>query len=145
MSKSTIGYERARNLMRQLNWKMQVSTLGGNVEKIVLLHPEQDHEYTVRLDSGKKLMRECVMQHRIDSTTAILEYNRMEVDVETLQWFAITKWSPEDAMAAAKEQGVTLTKEQAIAWWSRNENRFQNMMVEHGNEVLSNMDFVDES
>ena len=48
-----IGYEKARNLMRQLDWKMQVSTLGDSVEKIVLLHPAQDYEYTVRLETAE--------------------------------------------------------------------------------------------
>lgn len=136
-----IGYEKARNLMRQLNWKMQVSTLGDSVEKIVLFHPAQDYEYTVRLDSGRKLLRECVMQHRIDSMTAILEYNRMEAEVEKPQWFGVTRWCVEDVMAAAEERGVTMTEEQAAAWWERNERRFQELMVEHGNEILSDMDF----
>ena len=70
-----IGYGRARNLMRQLGWNMRVTTICDSVDKIVLFHPLQDREYTVRLDSGRKLMRECVMQHRIDSMTAILEYD----------------------------------------------------------------------
>ena len=136
-----IGYEKARNLMRQLDWKMQVTTICDSVEKIVLFHPLQDREYTVRLDSGRKLMRECVMQHRIDSMTAILEYNRTEAEVENPQWFAVTRWAPEDVIAAAEEQGVTLTEEQAVAWWEKNGRRFQDLMVEHGNEILSNMDF----
>ena len=110
-----IGYEKARNLMRQLDWKMQVTTICDSVEKIVLFHPAQDHEYMVRLDSGRKLMRECVMQHRIDSMTAVLEYNRTEAEVENPQWFAVTRWAPEDVIAAAEEQGVTLTEEQAVA------------------------------
>ena len=136
-----IGYEKARNLMRQLDWKMQVTTICDSVEKIVLFHPAQDHEYMVRLDSGRKLMRECVMQHRIDSMTAVLEYNRTEAEVENPQWFAVTRWAPEDVIAAAEEQVVTLTEEQAVAWWEKNERRFQDLMVEHGNEILSNMDF----
>lgn len=136
-----IGYEKARNLMRQLDWKMQVSTLGDSVEKIVLFHPAQDYEYTVRLDSGRKLLRECVMQHRIDSMTAILEYNRMEAEVEKPQWFAVTRWCAGDVVAAAEERGVTMTEAQAVEWWKRNERRFQDLMVEHGNEILSDMDF----
>ena len=47
----------------------------------------------------------------------------------------------EDVIAAAEEQGVTLTEEQAVAWWEKNGRRFQDLMVEHGNEILSNMDF----
>ena len=56
-------------------------------------------------------------------------------------WFAVIRWSPEDVRAVAEEQGVTLTEEQAIVWWRRNESRFQNLLVEAGNEILSNMDF----
>ena len=52
-----------------------------------------------------------------------------------------SRWSPEDARAAAEEQGVTLTEEQAVVWWRRNESRFQSLLVEAGNEILSNMDF----
>lgn len=137
----SIGYEKARNLMRQLDWKMRVSTSGDRVEKIVLFHPCQPNEYRVYMAGGRKLMRECVLSHRLDSKTAVLEYNRVEAEVEKPQWFAVTRWSPEDAIAAAAEQGVTLTEEQAVAWWKRNERRFQDLMVEHGNEILSNMDF----
>ena len=139
-----IGYERARNLMRQLDWKMRVSTLGDSVEKIVLFHPCQRKEYTVRMDSGRKLMRECVLSQRLDSMTAVLEYNRAEAEVEKPQWFAITRWSAEDVLAAAEEQGVTLTEAQAIEWWKRNERRFEEMMIEHGNEILSDIDFEED-
>ena len=136
-----IGYGRARNLMRQLGWNMRVTTICDSVDKIVLFHPLQDREYTVRLDSGRKLMRECVMQHRIDSMTAILEYNRTEAEVEKPQWYAITRWAPEDVIAAAEEQDVTLTEEQAAAWLRRNERKFQDLLVAAGNDFLSNMDF----
>ena len=81
------------------------------------------------------------MRYRLDSMTAVLEYNRAEAEVEKPQWFATTRWSPGDVMVAAEEQGVTLTEEQAVAWWEKNERRFQDLMVEHGNEILSNMDF----
>lgn len=56
-------------------------------------------------------------------------------------WFATTRWSPEDVRAIAEEQGVTLTEEQAVEWWRRNERRFQNLLVEHGNAILAEMDF----
>lgn len=136
-----IGYEQARNLMRQLDWKMRVSTAGNNVDKIVLFHTSQRREHTVRLESGRKLMRECVLSMRLDSHTAILEYNRVEAELERPQWFGVTRWCVEDVMAAAEERGVTMTEEQAAAWWERNERRFQDLMVEHGNDILSNMDF----
>lgn len=56
-------------------------------------------------------------------------------------WYATTRWSPEDVRAAAEEQGVTLTEEQAVEWWRRNESRFQNLLVEYGNAILAEMDF----
>lgn len=136
-----IGYEKARNLMRQLDWKMRVKTICNSVEGIVLFHPRQEKEYTVRMDSGRKLMRECVLSQRLDSMTAVLEYNRAEAEVETPQWFAITRWCAGDVVAAAEERGMTMTEEQAVEWWKRNERRFQDLMVEHGNEILSDMDF----
>ena len=77
-----IGYEKARNMMRQLDWKMRVTTICDSVDKIVLFHPTQYREYTVRLDSGRRLMRECVVRYRLDSMTAVLEYNRAEAEVE---------------------------------------------------------------
>lgn len=137
----TIGYEKARNLMRQLDWKMRVSTAGNNVDKIVLFHTSQRKEHTVILDSGRKLMRECILSMRLDSHTAILEYNRVEAELEKPQWFAVTRWCAEDVMAAAEEQGIPMTNAQAVEWWKRNERRFQDLMVEHGNEILSDMDF----
>lgn len=56
-------------------------------------------------------------------------------------WYATTRWSLEDVRAAAEEQGVTLTEEQAVEWWRRNESRFQNLLVEYGNAILAEMDF----
>lgn len=136
-----IGYEKARNLMRQLDWKMRVTTICNSVEGIVLFHPLQEKEYTVRMDSGRKLMRECALSQRLDSMTAVLEYNRAEIEVETPRWFAVTRWCAEDVLAAAEEQGIPMTEAQAVEWWKRNERRFQDLMVEHGNEILSDMDF----
>ena len=57
------------------------------------------------------------------------------------QWFATTRWVAADAVAAAEEQGITMTEEQAVEWWRRNESRFQNLLVEHGNAILAEMDF----
>jgi hypothetical protein len=136
-----IGYEKARNLMRQLDWKMRVSTVGDNVDKIVLFHTSQRREHTVILDSGRKLMRECVLSMRFDSHTAILEYNRVEAELESPRWFAVTRWCAEDVMAVAEERGITITEEQATAWWERNESRFVDLITGRGNEILFNMDF----
>ncbi len=57
------------------------------------------------------------------------------------RWFAVTRWAIEDVVAAAEEQGITLTENQARAWWQRNESRFQNLLVEQGNALLAEMDF----
>lgn len=55
------------------------------------------------------------------------------------KWYGITRWSAEDVIAAAEENGMKMTKEQAAAWWEENERYFKNRMVELGNEVLSAM------
>lgn len=57
------------------------------------------------------------------------------------EWFATTRWAVEDVRAAAEERGITMTEDQARAWWQRNENRFQNLLVEQGNALLAEMDF----
>ena len=57
------------------------------------------------------------------------------------KWFAVTRWAAKDVIAVAEERGVTMTAEQAEVWWSRNESWFENLPVERGNEILSEMDF----
>ena len=57
------------------------------------------------------------------------------------EWYGITRWSPEDVIAAAALNNVTMTEEQAVAWWEKNEESFKNRMVELGNEILSYMDY----
>lgn len=57
------------------------------------------------------------------------------------RWFAVTRWAAEDVIAIAEERGVTVTTEQAEAWWARNESWFQNLLVERGNEILSEANF----
>lgn len=70
-----IGYEQAKNLMYQLDWKMVAKTSDSGVEHIELYHPKQKNRYTVRIDSGVKLLRKCRVVKRINSHTAILCYN----------------------------------------------------------------------
>ena len=70
-----IGYERARNLMRQLDWKMRATTNEQGVKSMELYHPLRPNKYKVRSDSGAKLLRECRVVKRIDSKTAILCYD----------------------------------------------------------------------
>ncbi len=53
---AVIGYEKARNLMRQLDWKMRVTSrivdYDIQVESIELYHPLRESTYRVRKDSG---------------------------------------------------------------------------------------------
>lgn len=70
-----IGLKQARNLMRQLDWKMLVTMFGDSVEHIELYHPAQLERHKVRLDSGRKLMQECRVCGSKDYMTAILCYD----------------------------------------------------------------------
>lgn len=56
-------------------------------------------------------------------------------------WYGVVRWSTEDVIAAAAENGVKMTEEQAIEWWKKNEQEFKSRMVELGNETLSDMEF----
>ena len=56
---ATIGYEKARNLMKQLDWKMRVTMDGEDLQHVELYHPKQSTIYPVRKDSYKKLYPEC--------------------------------------------------------------------------------------
>lgn len=57
------------------------------------------------------------------------------------QWFGMVRWSAEDAVAAAEEKGVVLTKAQAAAWWKENERRFREEMLNYGWQFLLDTDF----
>lgn len=62
--------------------------------------------------------------------------------------FAKVEWSNDDAIAAAEEQRVTLTHEQATAWWIENQKWFAEALTQNGNDMLANVDWaevVDES
>ena len=56
--------------------------------------------------------------------------------------YAVIKWSVEDIIATAEEQGITLTEQEAATWWEEHEKYFQEALIETGNEMLSNTDFV---
>ncbi len=68
----TIGYERARNLMRQLDWKMEVTMHGDEVEHLELYHPLRPTRYVLRRDTGRKLISECRVCGSRDGQTAIM-------------------------------------------------------------------------
>lgn len=70
-----IGYEKARNLMCELDWKMLVTMICDSVEEIVLYHPKQQNRYKVRIDSGRKLMQECRVIGSKGYMTMILGYD----------------------------------------------------------------------
>lgn len=69
-----IGYMRARNLMRQLDWKMKVVAGADKVESYEVYHPLRPNRYKVRSDSAAKLLRECRVVKRYGAA-AILCYN----------------------------------------------------------------------
>ena len=77
MENKVIGYYRAKGLMLQLDWKMTVTMdpARENIERIELYHPCQKHRYTVRRDSGKRLMAECRVCGRVNDDTAIMCYD----------------------------------------------------------------------
>ena len=56
-------------------------------------------------------------------------------------WFAETRWCIDDVIDASKKKGIVLTPQQAESWWEKNEKRFKDIIVEHGNEVLEDADF----
>lgn len=72
-----IGYEKAKNLMKQLDWKLRVTMNGEELVKAEVYHPKQTNTYTVRKESYKKLYQECrvIGPAPGDDRTAILCYN----------------------------------------------------------------------
>lgn len=70
-----IGYQKARNLMRQLDWKMLVTFVCGGVEAVELYHPNQPTRYKVRIDSGHKLIAECRPIGKYGECKLVFGYN----------------------------------------------------------------------
>jgi len=74
--RKTIGYERARGLMRQLDWKLRVTMKDNALQGVECYHPKQKTVYTVRRDSYKRLYPECRLIGRgRDDQEAILCYD----------------------------------------------------------------------
>ena len=71
----TVGYQRGKNLMKQLDWKLKVTTSRGRVDKVVIYHPKQPKAYTVRRDSRGRLLSECRVCKRVDDDTLIFCYD----------------------------------------------------------------------
>ena len=70
-----VGYQKAKNMMVQLDWKMAVYMEGEDIISITLYHPKQENRYVVRRESGKKLMKECWVCGHLDMNTAVLCYD----------------------------------------------------------------------
>lgn len=75
-----IGYREARNLMRQLDWKMLATVRRRNeyvttVEQVMLYHPKQTEQHKARIDSGIKLWHECREIKMLDHRTQLLCYD----------------------------------------------------------------------
>lgn len=47
------------------------------------------------------------------------------------------RWCAEDVIAAAEQNGITLTEAQAEKWLEKNERWFRETLTEYGNEVLA--------
>ena len=70
-----IGYQTAKNLMVQLDWKLAATMEGETLIRIELYHPDQETVHVVRKDSGKRLIAECRVCGRKSDATAILCYD----------------------------------------------------------------------
>lgn len=79
---AAIGYDRAKNLMKQLDWKMRVTMDGEDLQHVELYHPKNPTTYPVRRDSYKKLYPECrvIGTAGEDYRTAILCYDHVGSD-----------------------------------------------------------------
>ena len=56
-------------------------------------------------------------------------------------YYAEIRWTIDDITAAAAEDGVILSPEQAAAWWEENERFFRESLTQQGNEVLSSVNW----
>lgn len=73
---AAIGYEKAKNLMKQLDWKLRVTMEGEDLQRVEVYHPNRPIAYPVRKDSFKKLYPECrVIGHGEYAEIAILGYD----------------------------------------------------------------------
>lgn len=90
-------------------------------------------------DSPSDVCLECE-----DCNEVILDAELYTICAKEEDRYAVVRWSVEDVIAAAEEQDVTLTEEQAARWWEKNESSFSEMLVADGNERLSYMNFEEE-
>lgn len=66
-----IGYVKAYNLMKQLDWKAKVKIICNSVESMELYHPLRPSRYKVRIDSATKVLASCRKVKDIDSISSI--------------------------------------------------------------------------
>ena len=72
---TVIGYQKAKNLMKEQGWKLWVTMHGEVLQDTGVFHPESEEMCTVRRDSAKKLIPECMVCGRVNDETAILCYD----------------------------------------------------------------------
>lgn len=72
-----IGYDKAKALMVQLDWKLRVTMNGEELTKVELYHPNRQTVHVVRKDSYKRLYKECrvICADPKDPCAAILCYD----------------------------------------------------------------------
>jgi hypothetical protein len=56
-------------------------------------------------------------------------------------YFAESRWTVDDVIDAAKENGIELTPKQAEEWWKKNEKSFHESLIAFGNQMLADADF----
>lgn len=75
------GYEKAKLLMKQKDWKLRVVMDGEDLQQVQLYHPGAPDVYAVRKDSFKRLYPECrIVGRGEDDRTAILCYDHAGSD-----------------------------------------------------------------
>lgn len=98
-----------------------------------------------RFTSGKKHWSRAVQEWCIacDKRQHAPTFNFVdEQPAEPVEkWFAATRWSADDVISAADEQGVKLTEEQAVKWWEKNEKLMEDALTQCGNDILASTNF----
>lgn len=75
--KLMVNIDRARNLMKQLDWKLLLVVDNDTleVEFAVLYHPLQANAYRLRRNSAKKLLSECRVIGAVTDEITVLCYD----------------------------------------------------------------------
>lgn len=78
--RTAMGYERCKNLMKQLDWKLMVTLDFDKPVEFWVYHPKQPRSYKVRRDSGRRLLDECRWVKAMDDGRLIYCYNHDGAD-----------------------------------------------------------------